>query len=480
MKRFVSKIKHAPKRVAFLVALFTAMIAIPLHSIAAADVLLEGSIGVANQTTGETTYQESTNAKYDEVVKFQVFYHNRELPDSGRVAKNFKVKVDMPSQAGTNQVVKVTMGGDNTNTITDTAIVNLDRPDAHLEFIPGSVYWSHNIGTRTNVNDVTQNIPDSTILDGSVLEAELQPCHEFEATVTFMARVKIPSIGITKKVRKAGTNDATTTDLAVAPGTRLEYGITAKNLSNETLTNVYLRDPLPKGLTFVPGTAKKYYGTYDGTVMTADEANAFFNGRKNIGSLDPGAQAFITFEATVGSAEQLACGVNIMKNIAVVDTDQTGEYNNFATVTSERTTNCNPNTPVYSCDLLKVESLADRKVRVAVDYTAKNGATFSNVTYNFGDGSANMLTDKQNVEHQYAKDGTYTIAATVRFKVDNQDKTATSEQCSKQVTFTSGKPVTPGQLPNTGPADMAGIFAAVSIAGALAHRLFWARRKLMQ
>jgi uncharacterized repeat protein (TIGR01451 family) len=468
MKLF-SYLKRAPKRIGLFLVLFLALIALPLRSVMAADVLMEGSIGVANQTTGETTYKPSTSAKYDQVVKFSVYYHNRELPESNRVAENFKIKVDMPTAAGTNQVVKVTMKGDNTNTVTDTATVTLDRADATLEFIPGSVYWKHNVGTRTDQNLVTQQIADSVILNGAVIE-NVKPCHEFEATVTFMARVKIPSVGIYKYVHADGGTTQATDNLVAQPGTRVEYIVQAKNLSNTNLTNVYLRDPLPKGVTFVPGTAKKFYGSFNGTVMTADEANAFFNGRKNVGTLLPGASALITFVATVDPGTQLACGMNNIKNIAVVDTDQTGEYNDSATVNVNK--DCVTTAPAYRCDLLELKRLDGRKVNLNVKYTATNGATFKNVTYDFGDGSAALVTDKvANVEHTYAKDGEYNLTATVRFNVNGVDQTSA---CTAKVNYNT--PETPTTLVNTGAGDVLGIFAAVTVAGAMAHRLILSRR----
>ncbi len=477
MKRFVSIIKRMPKRVAFIAAIAVAVIAIPLHSMAAADVLMEGSIGVANQTTGQTTYQEQTNASYDQVVKFQVFYHNRELPDSGNIAKNFKVKVNMPTQAGTNQVVNVTMGGDNTNTITDTATVVLNRSDASLEFIPGSVYWRHNVGTRSNINDVTQNIPDSTILNGTVLEENLQPCHEFEATLTFMARVRVPSVGVTKVVRKKGDTNKGITQLAANPGERLEYMLTGKNLGNATLTHMTLRDALPAQVKFVPGTVKLFNGTNpNGAVINNDY---LFHGGVDAGNVGPGASVYISFEADLASVDQLQCGSNEAKNIVVVKTGQTGEYNNSATVTT--TKKCDTQ-PTYSCDLLDVQTADGRKVTADVKYTAKNGASFKTATFDFGDGTSPMVTTNTTVNHTYAADGEYKISTNLLFSVNGTDKIVTSENCTKSVQFASSKPVppvtpaTPTELPNTGAGDVIGIFAATTIAGALVHRFVLSRR----
>lgn len=146
-----------------------------------------------------------------------------------------------------------------------------------------------------------------------------------------------------------------------------------------------------------------------------------------------------------------------------------------------------PEQPVYSCDAFTI-TVDKRTVKVATfSTTARNGATFKNATVEWGDNSTNLT--KENIigeTHEYAKDGTYTITATARFTVDGQEVTANGPQCQQKVTFSPNKPpiVTPPTTPpaaptklvNTGPGSIAGIFAAVTVASALAHRKFMSRR----
>jgi hypothetical protein len=147
-----------------------------------------------------------------------------------------------------------------------------------------------------------------------------------------------------------------------------------------------------------------------------------------------------------------------------------------------------PENPVYTCDLLTVTKISDRRYKFDVKYTARNGATFKEVRYNYGDGQTGT-----SAEHTFEKDGTYNVVATAVFTVNGQERTATSDACAKQVTVTPkncpipGKenlPVdspeckeTPTVLPETGAAGLAGIFAAVSAAGAGAHQFVIRRRR---
>lgn len=161
-----------------------------------------------------------------------------------------------------------------------------------------------------------------------------------------------------------------------------------------------------------------------------------------------------------------------------------------------------PQEPVYSCDLLTVTALGDRKYKFDVTYTAKNGATFKSVSFNYGDGQTGS-----DAEHTFAKDGVYKVVATVTFMVNGQERTSTSDACAKQVTVTTdycpvpgkghlpkGSPeceycpsnheiaaddercVTPTSLPNTGAGSVAGLFAVVTAAGAAAYRFVLRRR----
>lgn len=135
--------------------------------------------------------------------------------------------------------------------------------------------------------------------------------------------------------------------------------------------------------------------------------------------------------------------------------------------------------PIYRCDMLSVKYTNGRSIDATVKVTAKNGAQFKNITYTFGDGTK-LVTNKTNVSHTYAKDGTYTIKATPSFMVDGKIVTANSQECIKVVKFEKEEPVPtptpiptltpelPKELPNTGAGGLVGLFLGASSAGSLA------------
>jgi len=97
------------------------------------------------------------------------------------------------------------------------------------------------------------------------------------------------------------------------------------------------------------------------------------------------------------------------------------------TVTSDE-----PEEPIYTCDLLKVTQIGDKKFKYEVSHTAKNGATLKNFTYNFGDSNSVTTTDNP-VVHEYTNPGKYDVVASVTFLVDGVDKTVTSNNCKKTI-----------------------------------------------
>lgn len=140
--------------------------------------------------------------------------------------------------------------------------------------------------------------------------------------------------------------------------------------------------------------------------------------------------------------------------------------------------------PVYTCDVLTVSKLADNKYRFSVTYTAKNGATFTNVSYDFGDGT--KTTTGATVDHTYtAASAVRNVIATVNFMVSGTAKTDTNANCAKQVTLTkdnctiAGKENLPKnspdckvtKLPDTGAGSTIAAFMSATFIGAFMYRL---------
>ena len=129
--------------------------------------------------------------------------------------------------------------------------------------------------------------------------------------------------------------------------------------------------------------------------------------------------------------------------------------------------------------MLNIKAEEPRNVTVTeFKPSSANRAVFKHAVLNWGDNSAAVTTaNAVGQKHQYAADGTYTVKATAVFTVDGKEVSNTNANCSKVVTFVAEKPpvVTPPETPevlvNTGAGSILGLFAAITVAGALAHRL---------
>ncbi len=103
-----------------------------------------------------------------------------------------------------------------------------------------------------------------------------------------------------------------------------------------------------------------------------------------------------------------------------------------------------PPVPVYTCDLLTVASLTRTSVRATVASTAKNGATVTGYGFDWGDGST-VTQSGPVLDHNYAKEGAYTIRASVLVTVDGQNKVVVSDACVKQISIQPEMCTVPGK-----------------------------------
>lgn len=354
-------------------AIAASAVFVPLGAVKAANdtVAIEGDVKVANVTKGDTSYSQSVNANVDEIVKVQVWYHNKEDANSGKIAKNLRVGVAIPTAAGKNQTITGKVGADNSNTVTKNAGVNLSVDEASLEYIPGSAKWRHNTGAEAGKPEcITGNNPQGapascyseTIISddvakggaGVVLE-NAKPCFAYEATVTVLMRVKASAVKVNKYVsahdgdNNAKNNNWQVTNTANA-GDKMDYMIRFENKGNTVLNQVIVGDNLPDYMQYVPGTTRIYNANHaDGTPAGTDNVA---KGGINVGNYAPGTEGYVTFTVQIDQKNQFAkCGSYVLTNVGVVRPQGMNEVYN----TTKTTVNipCQPVTPgnINVCDL---------------------------------------------------------------------------------------------------------------------------------
>lgn len=159
-------------------------------------------------------------------------------------------------------------------------------------------------------------------------------------------------------------------------------------------------------LEYIPGSAQLFNNKFNGAKLSDDIVT-------NTGAL----VGFDNINGKVPGCEQFSGYVHIKVKVKVKEQPKPQ--------------------PEFKCDALNVTVRDNRRVDASVAFTAKNGATLSTIKYDFGDGSTPLVTNNTSVSYQYAKDGDYTISATLTFNVGDTQKTAV---CTKKITVKTEVP----------------------------------------
>ncbi|MBI4033669.1 hypothetical protein HY379_01585 [Candidatus Saccharibacteria bacterium] len=117
-----------------------------------------------------------------------VYFHNNAAANLNLVAKNTKVKVDLPSGSATNQELKAFISADNATPQSVFSTMDLTSGNPFtLQFIPGSAQLKTNFVT-TSLND---NIVNGGVLVGTHSpNGDVPGCGEFSGFATFRVKVK--------------------------------------------------------------------------------------------------------------------------------------------------------------------------------------------------------------------------------------------------------------------------------------------------
>ncbi len=214
----------------------------------------------------------------------------------------------------------------------------------------------------------------------------------------------------------------------------------------------------PVNLSLVPGSVHIYYEALNNWANLSDSV---ING-----------SALTVGDPTPGSGDMWGCWTYRMVIVYQVEVSRPTP----------------PPTPTYACTLLQVTPEDNRTVKVTnLTQSATNGATYNNVSINWGDQSNVTTTaNATGITHQFSGNGPYNIVATANFTVNGKTQSVSSANCETTVSFTTPPTTTPptttttstppAQLVNTGPGSVAAIFAGATIFSALVYRLNLGRR----
>ncbi len=280
----------------------------------------------ANDDFGDT--EAVTAGKEYEVL---VFYHNNassSLNEGGTgIAHGAYTRAEIPAivpngGTATDAAAYITAANANPTTVYDTIdFTNTTGTDMAMRYVPGST-TIHNFGSTNG-----QTLGD-TILSGSgvplgynALDGDLPGCNDFSGYVLFRVKAEQPNFTFSKEVRISGTT-GWQKSIVAKPGDKLDYLLSYENTGTTAQNDVVLKDVLPQGLAYVPGSSKLTNDQGDGVAIP----DGVEKDGVNIGNYGAGANAFLAFSATVTTQ-----GCETLVNTADVETNN-GSLDNSASV----------------------------------------------------------------------------------------------------------------------------------------------------
>lgn len=445
-------------------------------------------------------YTENVAVQPGKEYWVRTFVHNNANQSTNNedgVAKDVHVKLLLPEEVGNgvDVMTHITSSNAKQDKIWDTGTLVNNSQKFSVNYVPGSakIYNQAHINGMA-LNDDIMNAPKGAKIGYQNMDGNLPGCFEFSAYVYVKVKIAAPQIKFDKKVRLEGQGPADwKSEIHAKRGDRVEYVLDFKNTGSAVARNLILEDQLPSNVELVPGSVEWVDSNRpNGTPVT--DSYLFDKGRGfGVGNYGVNGGGYIYFDAKVKDTVD-EC---VAKNVAHIRGDNIPKTEDDAVIIID---DCQPPVvnPVYSCDALRATRISRFEYKFDTEATAENGAEIVSYTYDFGDNSTPLTTDKDSVNHTYAEPGQYATKVTVNVDVNGETKTATSEECMVTISIPKNpencpipgkehlpkdskeckeKPTTPEELPNTGAGAVAGIVGAVTAAGTAAHVAVTRRRR---
>lgn len=304
------------------------------------------------------------------------------------------------------------------------------------------------------------------MVNGRFSFAIIKPCGN-PVTATPVITDK-PGLSVEKQVALRDSNDWKET-VTVQRGEQAKFRIIAKNTGNTVLDKLSVQDVLPQGLTQVV--------TASGSILNGGTFTNDIGKGIALPPLKPGQSHTIIFGVTTDrvGVTDATCRTGLVNKAIIRSGDVVPDKSDTAAVKVCETKAA----PAYACSSLTSEIISreQRQVRFTATHTLSGDAQFVRYEYDLGDGSQQMATTKNVIEHTYIKDGAYTARVSVVVMANGSEKKVSADNCSIQVAFdTPVAPTAPAKLVDTGPGALIGAIMSVMAGGTAAYKLVWLRR----
>ena len=365
MKNLLTKLRYVPKRFGVVAAVLIAgttvamtfawgpsrttyTVANPASKIVFNSITDNPNVGdernfvvvkdAANTASGG--WQDNVTVQPGKEYLVRMYVHNNAASSLNLTATNTRVMAALGTNTGTKVDMTGYVSADNASPKEVWDDISFESSDTfNMAYVSGSAKLYNNV-TGTAGRTVSDTIMDGSgaLVGYNANDGNWPGCFQYAGYVTFKVKPQFASkadFTMSKTVRKSGTT-AWSESVATNPGDTVQYRVLYNNTSTSVQQdNVTIRDTLPAGVTYVPGTTNLFLGSDPLTPRKMSD-NITTTGI-NIGSYAAGGMALVIFNAKVAANDALAaCGPNTLKNIAKVETDY-GTKQDDADVTVTKT-----------------------------------------------------------------------------------------------------------------------------------------------
>lgn len=280
-------------------------------------------------------YQDEVTLEPGKTYEVYIYYHNNaDAHEVGKtaigIADGAAVKSSFPAtvKSGERATVTAKIFASDTDPLEvwDGAYMNPSQ-DLYLRYVPGTA-TIHN-GGELNGQAVGADylFGDGALLGYNKFSGILPGCNEYAGYITYQIFADTPGFSVSKSV----VGDQST----VTPGSIVTFKVRYDNTGTMDQTNVVVKDQLPDGLEYVPGSAKLYNNNLtEGKAVNDDIVTE--NGM-NIGDYAGGSGwAEVTYQVHV--KEDRNCGDELTNYVTVSTNDGNKNASLTLTVSGE---NCN-------------------------------------------------------------------------------------------------------------------------------------------
>jgi uncharacterized repeat protein (TIGR01451 family) len=319
--------------------------------------------------TADGGWQDNITVQPGKEYLVRVYVHNNAASSLNLKAENTRVSASVPTTTGKSVSVSGFVTADNSDPkqVWDDIHFN-STSNFNLAYVSGSAeIWNNGYATTG------QPLPDSIVTSAGALigyngpNGEVPGCFQYANYVYFKIKPQFAptdTFQTTKQVRKLGDTNWSKS-VNANPNDTLQYQITYKNAGEVNEYNVVVKDTLPAGITYIPGSTILTNPNNPSGVVVNNDVVASTG--MNIGSYKPGSIAYVQFNAKVSaSSESLTCGPNTFVNKE--RTTANGGYIDD-TANTVVTKTCTPN-KINVCDL-------SSKQIVTIDETSFDSSKYS-------------------------------------------------------------------------------------------------------